>query len=1031
MGEAPADRPLQGVIDAQQRVVSHGSGPLILTGVAGSGRTEALALRLATLTGAGERALVLTSSHAAAERIRARAELMIEGSFEELSVHTHRDGAEILLREHCEAAGIDPFFESIGAAHRLAMLLDRLGELPLRRHEIRGNPAGLLARLIARIDALKAQAVGPAEFAQRAAERESEATGESELDAARREREFAELYARHDELVRGCGALDAGDLICELSRVLGDQSGIRAAVASQYPHLLIDEAEDAGAAERRMLSLLAGGAESFVVSCDPDQAREGAADSAPLAWLRDALDGAEEVVLEGPLRSGGDLSDAAHAVLAPIAGRAELPREPGAYPATVAFWRCRNERAQAQAAAREIESLLSEGEVMAERVCVAVPAAGDARAVAAALEERTVPYRMAGPAAFFLRPEVRDVIAWLRLLADPADAAAAVRVLTRPPVELRSVDMARVTKIAKRRKLDMVSALEAALESPQVPPEARDRIGPFLRLYRAAAKAMGEMRADVFVRRLIERVGFRRQRLFAAHPEAAERLVALSRLGDLAAAWIRREPNGSNRDFVRYLAAVSDAGVPPEDEPETPAAGAVRLLELGALKGLEFDRVYLLGLHTGALPPSDADRRRLYVGMTRAAGSLVLSWPEQVSGRAKRPADPFEEARTVLGAEQELHDEELFGPGEGLHSTYRMIRDEVLETAWKAGGSLSELRLDTYMDVQRAVVRYLEMLKLSALMQRSEEEPAAEAITAINDLLGQAVSPEQREALGASGLDEYLVEGERERRRGRDAVAAREEPSLEAFLPRRGDGLALSATDIDLYRTCPLKYKFARVFSIPQEPTINQRFGIVIHQVLERFHKNEGERPGESEAASLARLMGLFDTAWRRSGFGESNDELQFRERAVASLRRYHHRHLSSDSSPRWLERGFDFRVGPHHLRGRVDRVDELDDGRYELIDYKTGDPKPEAELAEDLQLAIYRLAAREAWQLDAEAGAYWYVLADEKVAVAGSPDDLERVERTVLSVGEGIMGQDFEPRPSPEICSWCDFRLICPASEA
>ncbi|MGZ5310009.1 MAG: RecB family exonuclease, partial [Solirubrobacterales bacterium] len=296
---------------------------------------------------------------------------------------------------------------------------------------------------------------------------------------------------------------------------------------------------------------------------------------------------------------------------------------------------------------------------------------------------------------------------------------------------------------------------------------------------------------------------------------------------------------------------------------------------------------------------------------------------------------------------------------------------------------------------------------------------------------GQAVSPEQREALGASGLDEYLVEGERERRRGRDAVAAREEPSLEAFLPRRGDGLALSATDIDLYRTCPLKYKFARVFSIPQEPTINQRFGIVIHQVLERFHKNEGERPGESEAASLARLMGLFDTAWRRSGFGESNDELQFRERAVASLGRYHHRHLASDSSPRWLERGFDFRVGPHHLRGRVDRVDELDDGRYELIDYKTGDPKPEAELAEDLQLAIYRLAAREAWQLDAEAGAYWYVLADEKVAVAGSPDDLERVERTVLSVGEGIMGQDFEPRPSPEICSWCDFRLICPASEA
>ena len=539
------------------------------------------------------------------------------------------------------------------------------------------------------------------------------------------------------------------------------------------------------------------------------------------------------------------------------------------------------------------------------------------------------------------------------------------------------------------------------------------------------------MRADVFVRRLIERVGFRRQRLFAAHPEAAERLVSLSRLGDLAAAWTRREPNGSNRDFVRYLAAVSEAGVPPEDEPETPAPGAVRLLELDALKGLEFDRVYLLGLHSGAVPASDAARRQLYVGITRATGSLILSWPEQVSGRAKRPAEAFEEARTVLGAEQEVHDEELFGPAEGLHSTYRMIRDEVLETAWKAGGSLSELRLDTYMDVQRAVVRYLEMLKLSALMQRAEEEPAAEAIAAINELLGQAVSPEQREGLLASSLDEYLLEGERERQRGRDAVAARDEPSLEAFLPRRGDGLALSATDIDLYRTCPLKYKFRRVFSIPQETTINQRFGIVIHQVLERFHKHETSGPPEGEQASLNRLMTLFDAAWRRSGFGVSDDEMQFKERAVAALRRYNERHQASTARPTFFERGFDFRVGPHHLRGRVDRVDELDDGRFELIDYKTGAPKAEEELEEDLQLAIYRLAAREAWQLDAESGAYWYVLDDEKVAVAGSADDLERVERTVLSVGEGIMGQDFEPRPSPEICSWCDYRLICPASEA
>ncbi len=198
--------------------------------------------------------------------------------------------------------------------------------------------------------------------------------------------------------------------------------------------------------------------------------------------------------------------------------------------------------------------------------------------------------------------------------------------------------------------------------------------------------------------------------------------------------------------------------------------------------------------------------------------------------------------------------------------------------------------------------------------------------------------------------------------------------------------------------------------------------------MLERFHA-QGTSAGD-EAGSLNRLMALFSAAWRRSGFGESDDELQFRERAIdlaAPLPR-----------ARVLERR-----QPEVGRAQVRLPDRASttcaaastawtscrEGGYELIDYKTGDPKPKRELETDVQLAIYRLAARESWKLDGAAGSYWYVLADEKVAVGSSPDDLERVEGTVLEVGEGILGQDFEPRPSPVICAWCDFKLICPAS--
>jgi DNA helicase-2/ATP-dependent DNA helicase PcrA len=477
------------------------------------------------------------------------------------------------------------------------------------------------------------------------------------------------------------------------------------------------------------------------------------------------------------------------------------------------------------------------------------------------------------------------------------------------------------------------------------------------------------------------------------------------------------------------------------------------VIALAGAKGLEFDHVYVLGLDrsagperpTGppavphellAEPPAESGevaklarrRRRLHTAMTRARSGLVLSWVEADREGATRPSPLYEDARTVLGAKEEVHEEELFGPAEGLHATYRMLREEVLEASWRAGRELSEPRLDTAIDVNRAVARYLELLKLAALAQRPGSEQTADAIEAVNGLLAQVATPDQLVELEASSLDDYLLDEERERGRRRDAIAARDEPSLEAFLPRRGDGLKLSASDLTLYLTCPLKYKFARVFGIPQEPTINQRFGILIHQVLERFHK-ERERGDRSEDG-LRRLMRLFEAGWRRSGFGTSDDELQFRDRAREAMRAYWEREREGEGEPVWLERGFDFSIGPHHLRGRVDRVDRLPGGDYELIDYKTGERKSKEALENDLQLALYRLAAREAWKLESASGSYYYVLDADKVEVEAAPDDAERVERTVLSVGEGIMGQDFQPRPSPAVCSWCDYRLICPAAE-
>jgi CRISPR/Cas system-associated exonuclease Cas4 (RecB family) len=567
---------------------------------------------------------------------------------------------------------------------------------------------------------------------------------------------------------------------------------------------------------------------------------------------------------------------------------------------------------------------------------------------------------------------VRDVLAWMRLLVDPLDAAAVVRALARPPIELRQVDLARVIQLARRRKLDLVLGLTAAIESPQVPPEARERIQRFVGLHRSAAADLDTVEPDEFIGRLIERVGMPGRPLLAPE-DAAEQRASLEQLHGLAVDFVRASPRSGTRELARHLAAAV-----PATQWEDPA--------------IEQAEEPVEGLPTpGESPMGEA---------------------------AREQADPLEE-------------------------TLHLLREEVLASVARIGGRLGELRLDTELDVSHGVVRFLELLKLSALLQRSDGQSPAEALADINVRLLAATTPLQRDIFQTSTLDETLrtafgggASSDCDERALARAVAPREEHSLGPFLPRKGVGVALSAGDIQTYRSCPLRYKFARVLRIPTEQTIHQRFGIAVHQVLERYH-SEG-------ASTFEQMLDLLDAGWRRGGFGESEYERELHQKALAALTRYHERLGEQDSKPVWFERAFSFRLGPHHLRGRVDRVDRLTAGGqsganggpgdgghdYELIDYKTSRPKTAEQLEDDIQLSLYALAAREDWQLESSSQAYYYVLDDLKVPVHRSGRDAESVKDIVLEVGEGILAQEFAPTPSHAACSICDYRIVCPAAE-
>jgi len=1037
----------------QRTALDHPGGPRLLVGGAGAGKTHTLLARFIGLVSGGvppEAVLVLAQSERGADRLRRALEDALTEPYEELWVLSVAGLCARILRDAAAQAGLDPFSVPATRADRVALLLEHLDELSLRHHDLGGRPAVALARLVARVDELKRELVTAPDHAAWA-EALPAAGGEAGAAHAEREREFAHLYLHHDRLLERRGTPDTGELLIRTLGLLREQASVRERLGQRFAHILSDDYQEAGLAAREVIAALGEGASELLVAADPDQAigRRRTLPNANLRAFSERFPGATTVRLKDSLRLPRQIAAAAEAVLAPVRGRAPAALE-GRPGGEVRFWRCANERAQAQAVAADVERLVTREGVPPSRVAVLVRSlAGEGEAVDAALEERAVPHLLVGAAAFFERAEIRDVLAWLRLLIDPRDAGAVVRALARPPVELRSIDLARCIQIARRRKLDMVAGLAAATESPQVPPDARDRILGFLRLHASAMGALDTTRPDLFVHRLIERLGLRRQQLYAAHTDVVERLRNLAKLTELAAAHGRRAPQATAREFAVYLAAVADAGLPEEEAAPANRPGAVQIMAMDHAQGLEFDHVYVLGLHSARMPgarrpgpepipdellsgPVVADdrdahvaemRRLLYVAMTRARERVVLAYPAYGERGSLQHPSPFaEEARAAVDASWEERDEELFGPAESLHSMFRLLRDEMLDSVGRVGGRLGELRLDTDLDVSHGVVRYLELVKLAALLDRPTDQSIGDALSDVNARVLQAATSLQREIFQSSPLDEMLLDAERSEAGRALGLQARDEPSLEAFLPRRGDGLLLSASDIETYLTCPLKYKFARVFRIPQEPTLNQRFGILVHQVLERFHGAGG--------SSIDELHGLLAAGWRRGGFGDSEEERQLREKARAALSAYHRRFSHEQGEPMWFERAFSFRLGAHQLRGRVDRVDRLPGGGYELIDYKTGRPKSRSQLQDDVQLSLYAIGAREAWRLDPELRSYYYVLDDEKVALEPDDGEGEAIRETVLEVGDAIMGQGFEPTPSYAACSVCEYRLVCPAAE-
>ena len=234
----------------------------------------------------------------------------------------------------------------------------------------------------------------------------------------------------------------------------------------------------------------------------------------------------------------------------------------------------------------------------------------------------------------------------------------------------------------------------------------------------------------------------------------------------------------------------------------------------------------------------------------------------------------------------------------------------------------------------------------------------------------------------------------------------------------------LSYSQFDTFQTCPLKYRYRYLFPIPTPQSHAANFGSSVHNALNFFYRTLKR----GEAVSWELMQGLYEQEWIPYGYESKAHENKQKERGLEMLRVFYEKNSVPEFVvPFALERNFNLKVGEFSISGRIDRIDALEDGTYEVIDYKTGSSKRDSNLSKDLQLSLYAWACRDVFQIPVSKLSLYFIADQEKNSTTRSDEEIEKTKLEILELALELQKSEFQPTPGFH-CQYCDYRLVCPA---
>lgn len=599
----------------QQEAVEWADGPLLIFAGAGSGKTRVLVHRMAYLIhekGVSPwQIFAVTFTNKAAGEMKERISGLIRGRVDDLWISTFHSSGVKILRRHGDKLEYGPNFVIYDDGDQLTLIKRCLDELQI-------NPKIFTPRAVqSRIDGAKNELVEPKDFP----------TGDFFNERV------AAVYELYNRRLKENNAMDFGDLLLLPVKLFENHPQVLAEYSHRLHYLMVDEYQDTNHAQYRLIRLLAQERQNLCVVGDDDQSiyRWRGADIRNILEFEKDFPNAKVIKLEQNYRSTKNILSAAGEIVKPISNRQEktlwTDNDEGDL---ITLYTGRTEKDEAQFVVEQVKKLREEGIDLNEQA-IFYRTNAQSRVFEDELRRHNIPYVIYGGVRFYDRMEVKDILAYLWVLANPADGLHLKRIINVPGRSIGKVTVEKLENFSTSQNISLIDALPGAREAG-IAERTSKKIDSFVNLLKNLKVAMGKERLSVFVQTLMEKTGYLEGLRQEKTLESEGRIENLEELVNVVEDYENSDPEPSLGGFLDQVALVNSI----DDLDER--AKALPLMTLHLAKGLEFEGVYFVGMEEGLLPHTrsldtpeevDEERRLTYVGMTRAKKRLFLTHAER------------------------------------------------------------------------------------------------------------------------------------------------------------------------------------------------------------------------------------------------------------------------------------------------------------------------------------------------------------------------------------------------------------------